>query len=205
MEVVHTHAGEPVPGSVGGHRGLVVMGGPMGVYEEAAHPHLSEEIRLIRSALEAGIPILGVCLGSQLLAAALGASVRPGVREIGWHPVDLSDSATSDPLWRRIESPFTPFHWHGDVFELPANSRRLAGSERTACQAFSYRERAYGFLFHLEVDEGMVRAMADAFAGELASAGVDRDQLLAEAARAVPAMRATAGTVFGRWADLLDG
>jgi GMP synthase (glutamine-hydrolysing) len=175
----------------------------MGVYEQDAHPRLTEEIRLIRSALSEGLPVLGVCLGSQLLAAALGARVAPATKEIGWHPVTLTESAASDPLWSGIESPFTPFHWHGDAFDPPEGARSLARSERTPCQAFEHGGRAYGLLFHLEVTEDLVRGMAGAFAGELEASGVDPKTLMAEGTRAVPALRATAWTVFGRWADLL--
>jgi GMP synthase (glutamine-hydrolysing) len=203
IEVVHTHEGAAVPGSVAGRRGLVVMGGPMGVYEQSIHPHLGDEIRLIRAALDAEIPVFGVCLGSQLLAAALGARVAPATREIGWFPVELTGAAAGDSLWNGIETPFTPFHWHGDAFDLPPGAVHLARSERTPLQAFSFGGRAYGTLFHLEVQEPMVRAMAAAFDGELASSGVDRDVMIAGAGVAVRALRRTADTVFGRWADLL--
>jgi GMP synthase (glutamine-hydrolysing) len=204
LHVVRTYRDEPVPDSASGWSGLVVMGGPMGVYEEARFPHLGAEIRLLRSALDEGLSILGVCLGSQLLAAALGARVAPGARELGWFPVALSPEATHDPLWSGVQSPFTPFHWHGDAFDLPDGCVPLARSERTACQAFTYREQAYGFLFHLEVTKPMVRAMTGAFPEELAMAGVDRDGLLREAARALPAIGGVATTVFGRWADRLE-
>jgi len=204
IHVVRPYRDEPVPESAAGWSGLVVMGGPMGVYEEARHPHLGAEVRLIRSALDEGLPIVGVCLGSQLLAAALGGRVAPGMREIGWFRVVLSPEASRDPLWSGVQSPFTPFHWHGDAFDLPAGCVPLARSERTVCQGFAYREQAYGFLFHLEVTEPMVRAMTGAFPEELAVAGVDRDGLLREAARALPAIAGIASTVFGRWADRLE-
>jgi GMP synthase (glutamine-hydrolysing) len=203
IDVVHTQDGAPVPESIRGRLGLVVMGGPMGVYEQPCRPHLAAEIRLIRCALEAEIPTLGICLGSQLLAAALGAHVEPATREIGWYPVHLAEAAAKDPLWSGVESPFTPLHWHGDAFELPPGAIPLASSERTDCQAFAYRERAYGFLFHLEVTESMVRAMAGAFPDELASAGVDPEDLVSRAVLAIPAARTIANRVFGRWADLL--
>lgn len=204
IDTIRTYRGERVPESASGRSGLVVMGGPMGVYEEPRYPHLGAEIRLLRSALEEGLPVLGICLGSQLLAAALGARVAPGTREIGWFPVALSPEAASDRLWSGIESPFTPFHWHGDAFDLPSGCVALARSERTAFQAFAYREQAYGFLFHLEVTEPMVRAMTGAFPEELAAAGGDRDELLRGAAGALPAIREIATTVLGRWADRLE-
>lgn len=205
IETVHTYAGDRVPRSVEGHSGLVVMGGPMGVYEQGAHPHLADEIGLLRTALESRVPILGVCLGSQLLAASLGARVAPAVKEIGWLPVELTEQAASDPLWQGIPSPFTPFHWHGDAFELPAGARPLARSRASSCQAFSYAGRAYGLLFHLEVSAAMVHAMTRAFGGELDAAGVDGEAVLERARHAVPEIRETAALVFGRWAQLLEG
>lgn len=177
----------------------------MGVYEQAANPHLTDEIRLIRTALDLGLPILGVCLGSQLLAATLGARVAPATKEIGWFPIELTEEAAQDPLWRGIRSPLTPFHWHGDAFELPEGARPLARSKATPCQAFSHGDRAYGFLFHLEVSAAMVHAMTRAFGRELEAAGVDREALLDQARRSVPEVRETGALVFSRWANLLGG
>lgn len=101
----------------------------MGVYEQDRYPFLSEEIRLIETALKQEKPLLGVCLGSQLLAAALGVKVTKGrKKEIGWHPVNLTDAATTDPLWGGVKSPFVAYHWHGDTFELPRAAVSLASS-----------------------------------------------------------------------------
>ena len=117
---IQAHAGEPVPVTLDGIDGLIVMGGPMGVHDTDQYPFLRDELRLIEQALKRELPILGVCLGSQLLATALGARVRPGKRkELGWHPLALTPDAGQDPLWKDVGSPFTGFHWHGDVYDLP--------------------------------------------------------------------------------------
>lgn len=201
VETVRGYAGEPVPAAMNGRDALLVMGGPMGVYEQDRYPFLSQEIGLIRDALEAGKPVLGVCLGSQLLAAALGAKVRPARKEIGWFPVTLSDDATGDPLWKGVDRSIVVFHWHGDAFELPPGAVPLASSELTPYQAFRHGRNAYGLLFHMEMDEGMVRAMVKTFGEELRGAGADGDQILTRTPSAVREMSRIGGVVFDRWAD----
>ena len=203
LEYVRPYAGDPVRTDPRGLAGLLVMGGPMGVYETARYPHIAQEIELIRNAVERNVPVLGVCLGSQLLAAALGASVGPGAKEIGWHEVEVMPEAAADTLFRGIGPSFTPFHWHGDRFDLPSGAIALARSERTACQAFRYGRTAYGLLFHAEMTVPMVRAMVDAFGEELEAAGEDADAILAHAAAGVSGVQGPAIAIFGGWADLL--
>jgi GMP synthase (glutamine-hydrolysing) len=117
---VRIHAGEPVPSSLDSAAGLVVMGGPMGVYEHDRFPFLRRELRLIEQALTDGVPVLGVCLASQLLANVLGAPVRKGSRkEIGWHRVFLESATGNDALFHSALPEFGAFRWHGDVFDLP--------------------------------------------------------------------------------------
>src|SRR5262247_282272 len=136
QRVVRIFAGEPVPRELTDDA-LVVMGGPMGVYESDRYPHLLDELRLIEDALRRERPLIGVCLGSQLVAAALGARVYPGgFKEIGWYPVELSTAAQDDPLFGDVPRRFTPLVWHGDVFDLPRGAVSLASSALTAHQAF---------------------------------------------------------------------
>ena len=169
LDFVRTFAGDPVPRDLGDAAGLLVMGGPMGVYETDRHPHLRDEIGLIERALAARIPVLGVCLGSQLLAAALGARVAPGPRkEIGWFPVTLTDEAADDPLWRGVAREFVGYHWHGDRFDLPDGAVPLASSALTPLQAYRHGPNAYGILFHMEVTVEIVAAMVETFAAEVA-------------------------------------
>lgn len=129
---------------------LVVMGGPIGAYEESLYPFLMDELKWIERHLAGGGVFLGICLGSQLLARVLGARVYPGNgKEIGWHPLSLSEGGRSSPLERLEGLPV--LHWHGDTFDLPACSSLLASTNDYPHQAFSVGKRVLGLQFHLEV------------------------------------------------------
>ncbi|HUL02041.1 MAG TPA: gamma-glutamyl-gamma-aminobutyrate hydrolase family protein [Gemmatimonadales bacterium] len=200
---VRPYARDPVPTELDGAGGLVVMGGPMGVYEADRHPFLRDELGLIEAALRHDVPVLGVCLGSQLLAAALGADVRPsGRQEIGWYPVRLSRETKGDALWTGVEPEFVAYHWHGDVFELPKSAVSLASSDLTTHQAFR-SGRAWGLLFHIEVSRGIVQGMVGAFAEELRRHGLDGQSILRDCERYLPALERVRTTVFERWAALV--
>ncbi len=204
VKLVRPFRGERIPRSLRACAGLVVMGGPMGVYEQERHPFLADEIRLLQRAVREGVPVLGVCLGSQLLAAALGAPVAPGRRkEIGWHGVTLTNAASEDPLWRGIERRFVGYHWHGDVFELPRGAVSLARSGLTKHQAFRFGESAYGILFHLEVGAKMIGQMTKMFRAELVQAGVAEADIRGAAIEHLPRLREIGATVFRRWAELV--
>lgn len=150
----------PSPDAVDDLGGLVVLGGPMGAYDDADHPHLADERRLIAAALERGRPVLGVCLGAQLMAAALGADVGPGAagQEVGLGVVALTSAGRADPVLGPVGRNLPVLHWHGDTYQLPGGSVRLAGSVRYPEQAFRLGDRAYGLQFHVEVDEPSARA-----------------------------------------------
>ena len=200
--IVRADLGAPVPRSAEGSAGLVVMGGPMGVYEAHLHPHLADELRLLEAALLGGMPILGVCLGSQLLAAALGARVAPsGGKEIGWIDVERLPGSDGDPLLGAAPLRFAPLHWHGDVFDLPAGAVALARSALTPCQAFRHRENAWGLLFHLEATAAQVAGMVEAFAAEARAAGVDPAALAAAAPARLAALAPIADAAFGAFAE----
>lgn len=142
---------------VDGYDGLVLLGGPMNVDQEDRFPHLSHEMRMIEAAMQRALPVLGICLGSQLIARTLGAQVgRNQIREIGWHPVTLTESGRKDPVMAHFKDEESLFHWHGDTFELPKDAVHLASSRDCRHQAFRYGDRVYGFQFHLEVDEPMI-------------------------------------------------
>ena len=145
---------------------LVVMGGPMGVYELERYPHLVIESRIIREAINRDMRVLGICLGSQMIAHCLGAEVYPGTeKEIGWYHVELTGDSLKDPLMRRLAihprvgdfwRKFKVFHWHGDTFDLPLGAVLLASSELYKNQAFRYGDNVYGFQFHIEVTKDML-------------------------------------------------
>ena len=208
-EYVHSYAGQPVPRDVEGCRGLVIMGGPMGVYESGRYPWLKDEMRLAERALKAGVPILGVCLGSQLLASVLGSRVRKGeAPEIGWHEVRLGGAAGEDPLWKETAAAggrFHAFHWHGDIFDLPPGAGFLASSEQTACQAFVYGGNAYGLLFHMEVTEKGAGDMITAFDDEVREAGLAGADLRAETSARLAELHRVGGPVYRNWAGLAVG
>jgi GMP synthase (glutamine-hydrolysing) len=135
--------------------GVVVMGGPMSANDTAIHPRLAEELRWLEQAVAVGLPILGVCLGSQMLARALGASIARGrEREIGFAPIEVLDH--DDQLVGPLTAAPTVLHWHGEVFDLPSGAVALARSEHTDVQAFRYADHAWGLLFHAEADEALV-------------------------------------------------
>lgn len=143
--------------TMAGYGGLVVLGGPMSANDTEGHPHLVTELRLIEEALAKGVPILGICLGAQLLARVLGAQVRPSPeKEIGWYEVQLTPEGTRDRLLRHIGNSARIFQWHGETFDIPAGAVHLATSTGCPNQAFRYGDRAYGLQFHLEVDQPMI-------------------------------------------------
>lgn len=203
LRPVRVFAGDPVPACCDAEA-LVVMGGPMGVYEDDRHPHLRDERRLIESALAAGQPIIGTCLGSQLLASALGARVYPNSRkEIGWYEVALAGAAADDALFAGAPPRFTPVHWHGDVFDLPAGAAHLASSAITPHQAFRHGSNAWGLLFHLELDRPQLDSWLTAFADEMAAAGIAPAAITAAADQHLAAARAVGARVFDRFAALV--
>jgi len=202
MKIVRIDQGAAVPASMDAAAGLVVMGGPMSAYDPISH--LAAELKLIELALEDGLPILGVCLGSQLLAAALGARVySSGRKEIGWHDVRLTDAAAKDPLFHGVDGRFTGFHWHGDIFDLPKGAMPLASSSMTGLQAFRAGTNAYGLLFHLEVGETQIRDFVAAFADELAAAAIPGEPILAGIPSHLRTLQRIGAHVFDRWAGLL--
>ena len=175
----------------------------MSVYESDRLPHLAQEMRLIESALADHRPVLGVCLGSQLLAQVLGSKVSAGPRtEIGWHRVRLNEPGQRDPLWAGAPAEFQGFHWHGDVFDVPRGCESLASSDQTACQAFRSGTSAYGVLFHMEVTESLLDGMAASFPDELAHAGGNIEQLHLGTKEHLPALASIGERFFGGWARL---
>jgi len=204
IELVRVDEGAEVPRDGHGLSWLVVLGGPMGVYEADQFPHLRQELRLIEWLLLHERPLLGVCLGSQLLAAALGARVyRSGRLEIGWLPVSLEPPAADDAMFAGAPEQFAPLHWHGDVFDLPSCAVRLARSKLTETQAFRYRSSVWGVLFHLEASVEQVAAMASIFSGDLQRSGNDGRHLVEEAASRIRSLASVAGGAIGAWSRLV--
>lgn len=143
--------------TLSGYDGLIVLGGPMNVDETSRYPFLKTEVRVIEKAIESDMPVLGICLGSQLIAKTLGARVgKNREKEIGWYDVTPNADGASDPLLSHFSESEKIFQWHGDTFDVPEGATLLASSERCENQAFRYGDNVYGFQFHMEVDEKMV-------------------------------------------------
>jgi GMP synthase (glutamine-hydrolysing) len=191
------------------YAGLVVLGGPMNVNEVKKHPFLAVEIDWIRQALDKCIPLLGICLGSQLLAKALGAKVYPnGVKEIGWYELELTPAAAQDRLFADCGPKITVFQWHGDTFDLPTGAIHLAQSPLCRHQAFRFGPSAYGLQFHIEMTADMVEDWLDESGNsdELASLDyIDPGLIREKIPRKLPALQAMAATILGRFAEGVDG
>lgn len=151
---------------------LVIMGGPMSVYEESHYPWLHDEKVFIQNAIEKKKLVFGICLGAQLIASALGARVYKNIeKEIGWFPVELSREAASCNLFKNFPQTFLPLHWHGDTFDLPKGAVPLASSSATLCQAFSYGKQTIALQFHLEAEEKNIRQLVTHAKSDLADGG----------------------------------
>lgn len=188
--VIDLRRGDPLPG-LGGFTHLVIMGGPMAVYEMHLHQHLKGEALLIEQAIKAGKRVLGICLGAQMIAHVLGARVYAGGRqEIGWYEVEMSDVAMQDPAMASLamegRQVAEVFQWHGDTFDLPTGAVRLASSGLYQNQAFRFSDRVYALQFHIEVTPSIVSGWLEQ------EKGVDLRTINAHSDRIYPAYRSRA-------------
>ena len=175
---------------------LIVMGGPMSVNDSDGW--IAEETAFIRSAMLAGKPVIGVCLGSQLMAKALGATVRPGkALEIGMTPIRLTPEAKHDPIFTTLPDSFAVFEWHGEVFDLPNDCIPLAGSEIAPLQAFRLGTLAYGLLFHLEMEEQGIDSLCRECALDLTKARLTLQEVKAAAKPKLPQLHQIADRLIG--------
>ena len=184
---------------------LVVMGGPIGVYDAGDYPYVAAEIESLRLRLAAHRPTLGICLGAQLMAAALGAKVYPGANgsEIGWFPIQ--PGSQPPPTWFAplLDKNLRLFHWHGDSFDLPAGAVHLARTDLYENQAFSIARHALALQFHPEVTELGLEQWYLGHACELRQKEVSVPQLRANAHRYAPALTKAAGQFWNLWLDYI--
>jgi len=182
---------------------LIVLGGPIGVGDQQRYPFLEREMTLIARRLAAGRPLLGICLGAQLIASALGASVTPMPRkEIGFSPLTLSAAGATSVLSSLVDTPV--LHWHGDQFDIPAGATRLAGTAACGNQAYAIGRNVLGLQFHLEVDGRKLERWLVGHASELAQAGVDPRTLRQEASMSSVRLAEAARMVLTQWLLELD-
>ena len=206
IETVKLYEGDRLPEDLSGFAGLLVMGGPMSVNDEAKYPWLKAEDRLLKEALAADLPTLGICLGSQLIAKAAGGTVRRGPRkEIGWYQVRLTPAARHDRLFREFPETVEVFQWHGEYFDTPPGAVNLASSALYQCQAFSIGRNVYGLLFHLEVTGPMVSEWVATFKEELQGVKdyIRPEVILEELPRRIDALNRRARTLFARFCENL--
>jgi len=182
---------------------VVVLGGPIGVYEQERYPFLVDELRALSKRVREGRPTLGICLGAQLLAAALGARVYPGhAKEIGLAPVTLTEAGAGSCLAPLHGQPV--LHWHGDTFELPEHAVRLASTPLYENQAFSLGRNVLGLQFHPEADAHRFEQWLIGHTGDLSAAGIDVGTLRASMKQAGSAMRIAGVSMLGHWLELVD-
>jgi GMP synthase-like glutamine amidotransferase len=154
LKIVNLHAGERLPKSLEGIAAIVPLGGPMNVYEEDKYPYLKDEDIFLKEALARKVPILGICLGAQLLTKASGGRVvRSPQREIGWFPIEMTPEGRKDPLFAGLPSTLEVYQWHGDMCEPLNNEAILASSARCPVQAIRVGTNGYGLQFHAEITD----------------------------------------------------
>jgi GMP synthase (glutamine-hydrolysing) len=179
---------------------LIALGGPVGVHDADRYPFLHGELELVKRRLATGRPLLGICLGAQQIAHALGASVgKIDGPEIGFAPLTLADDAEASPL--AVLGDWPVLHWHGEGFALPPGAKHLAATDACPHQAFAIGSNVLGLQFHLEVDGVEIEDWLVGHCSELASNGIDPRTIRADAERYGPELRRRADRVLGAWID----
>ncbi|PWK37261.1 glutamine amidotransferase [Cupriavidus plantarum] len=180
---------------------LLVLGGPIGVYESDIYPWLDAEVAVIAERLKAGGAVIGVCLGAQLIARASGARVYPGTREIGWAPIVPTDAGKATPLAALARADWQVLHWHGDTFDLPEGATLLASTEAVKHQAYAIGDRVLALQFHPEVRAGDIETWLIGHTVELGRAGIDPRTIRARTREIGEPVAAAGAAMFASWLE----
>ena len=184
---------------------VVVRGGPVGAYEDHLYPWLNDELNLLETRLRANRPTIGICLGTQLMARALGARVYPtGLKEIGWGPITLRPAGCESAVRHLGQDNSAVLHWHGDTFELPVGATLLASTEKCRNQAFSWGRNAIGFQFHPEATRARLEQWFIGHACEIAGANLSVAALRADSARHAARLEIQARKCFDEWLSAIE-
>ncbi|QET01577.1 MULTISPECIES: glutamine amidotransferase [Cupriavidus] len=180
---------------------LLVLGGPIGVYESDVYPWLDAEVAVIAERLRAGGAVIGVCLGAQLIARASGAKVYPGTREIGWAPITPTEAGRASALAALGAADWQVLHWHGDTFDLPEGATLLASTDAVKHQAYAIGDRVLALQFHPEVRAGDIETWLIGHTVELGKAGIDPRTIRARTREIGESVAAAGATMFARWLE----
>lgn len=206
-DIVHLYRGERIPSNWENYDLLVVMGGPMNVYEEDTYPFLAQETVAIQKALERGMPVIGFCLGAQLMAKACGAKVYKGIKkEIGWYRVRITDEGMDDPLLNSFSREVIVFQWHGDTFHLPHGAVRLATSKDYLNQAMRIDTMSYGFQFHFEITRDMIVEWLRTGRREIREMAIDNlpERILKDSDINLPRAHALGISFFSNYLEMIE-
>ena len=193
--------GDPLPEDIKNYSGLIILGGPMNVYEEDVYPYLKGEDILIKEAVKRRIPVLGICLGGQLIAKATGAKVNKGTKkEIGWYDLLLTPGGKADKVFKNSPERLTVFQWHGDTFDIPSDATLLAGSVLFPNQAFRIGDNIYGLQFHLEVTQKMISRWINEYKDELSSLDyIDPEKIIKDTDKYIKTLSQHAELFYNRF------
>jgi GMP synthase (glutamine-hydrolysing) len=194
---------------LGKYAALIVLGGPMNSDQIDSYPNLITEVDVIREAVDRDMSVLGICLGAQLLAKALGGTVgRNESREIGWYDVELTPAGAADPVLSAFAQRQQVFQWHEDGIRLPQDAVHLASSDASEVQAFRYGEHAYGFQFHLEVDGALLDRWLTVPVHQAVlddeQSNIDPDSIRAQTVQSIVALQDLSRATFSRWIDRFE-
>ena len=204
IRTINLAVGDTLPGSLRDIKAIITLGGPMNVYEEADYPFLRDEDIFLQNALREKVPVLGICLGAQLIAKACGAQVRKAPRkELGWHNVTLTSAGKKDSLFSGVPETLEVFQWHEDTFDIPDGAVLLAESASCIHQAFRYGENAYGFQFHIEVTPAMIGSWINEYLKQPSDAGAAKN-MLPDAYKKRKAFEARANTIYANFLKIIS-